>query len=79
MLNLGRTDLNIKNSFKTYRDMKLDPMIGGSLSFIKSLISKTGYQVKAAKGSTAQQKELVKAINALATLLMVVNAYLIIS
>ena len=64
VLNLGRTDLNIKNSFKTYRDMKLDPMIGGSLSFIKSLISKTGYQVKAAKGSTAQQKELVKAINA---------------
>ena len=63
VLNLGRTDLNIKNSFKTYRDMKLDPMIGGSLSFIKALISKTGYQVKAAKGSTAQQKELVKAIN----------------
>lgn len=63
VLNLGRTDLNIKNSFKTYRDMKLDPMIGGSLSFIKALISKTGYQVKAVKGSTAQQKELVKAIN----------------
>lgn len=63
VLSLGRTDLNIKNSFKTYRDMKLDPMIGGSLSFIKALISKTGYQVKAVKGSTAQQKELVKAIN----------------
>lgn len=63
VLNLGRTDLSIKNSFKTYRDMKLDPMIGGSLSFIKALISKTGYQVKAVKGSTAQQKELVKAIN----------------
>ena len=43
--------------------MKLDPMIGGSLSFIKALISKTGYQVKAVKGSTAQQKELIKAIN----------------
>lgn len=63
VLNLGRTDLSIKNSFKTYRDMKLDPMIGGSLSFIKALISKTGYQVKAVKGSTAQQKELIKAIN----------------
>ena len=43
--------------------MKLDPMIGGSLSFIKSLISKTPYRVKAAKGSTAAQKKIVKAMN----------------
>jgi len=63
VLHLGQKDLNIQNCFKTYRQMKLDPMIGGSLSFIKSLISKTPYRVKAAKGSTAAQKKIVKAMN----------------
>ena len=63
VLHLGRRDLSIQNCFRTYRDMKLDPIIGGSLSFVKALISKTPYQVKAARGSTAQQKKLVKAIN----------------
>lgn len=63
VLHLGRRDLAIQNCFRTYRDMKLDPIIGGSLSFVKSLISKTPYQIKAAKGSTAAQKKLVKAIN----------------
>lgn len=63
VLHLGRRDLSIQNCFRTYRDMKLDPIIGGSLSFVKALISKTPYQVKAARGSTAAQKKLVKAIN----------------
>ena len=63
VLHLGRRDLSIQNCFRTYRDMKLDPIIGGSLSFVKALISKTPYRVKAARGSTAQQKKLVKAIN----------------
>jgi len=63
VLHLGRRDLSIQNCFRTYRDMKLDPIIGGSLSFVKALISKTPYQVKAARGSTAAQKKLAKAIN----------------
>lgn len=63
VLHLGRRDLNIQNCFLTYRDMKLDPIIGGSLSFVKALISKTSYKVKEVKGSTAAQKKLVKAIN----------------
>ena len=63
VLHLGRRDLAVQNCFKTYRDMKLDPVIGGSLSFIKALISKTPYKIKAARGSTAKQKELVKALN----------------
>ena len=63
VLHLGRRDLSIEKCFLTYRDMKLDPIIGGSLSFVKALISKTGFKVKAAKGSTAAQKQLVKAIN----------------
>lgn len=63
VLHLGRRDLSIQNCFRTYRDMKLDPIIGGSLSFVKAIISKTPYQVKAARGSTAAQKKLVKAIN----------------
>ena len=64
VLHLGRSDLTLPKCFKTYRDMKLDPMIGGSLSFIKALISKTDFEIKAAKGSTAAQKEVVKALNA---------------
>jgi hypothetical protein len=64
VLRLGRSDLTVPKCFKTYRDMKLDPMVGGSLSFIKALVSKTGYKIKEAKGSTAAQKDLVKAINA---------------
>ena len=63
VLHLGRRDLAVQNCFKTYRDMKLDPVIGGSLSFVKALISKTPYKIKAARGSTAKQKELVKALN----------------
>lgn len=63
VLHLGRRDLSIQNCFRTYRDMKLDPIIGGSLSFVKALISKTPYQIKAARGSTAAQKKLAKAIN----------------
>ena len=64
VLRLGRSDLTVPKCFKTYRDMKLDPMVGGSLSFIKALVSKTGYKIKEAKGSTTAQKALVKAINA---------------
>ena len=63
VLSLGRRDLNINNCFRTYRDMKLDPIIGGSLSFVKAIISKTPYRLKAARGSTVAQKQLVKAIN----------------
>lgn len=63
VLHLGRRDLSIQNCFRTYRDMKLDPIVGGSLSFVKALISKTPYRVKAARGSTAVQKKLAKAIN----------------
>jgi len=63
VLSLGRRDLSINNCFRTYRDMKLDPIIGGSLSFVKAIISKTPYQLKAARGSTVAQKQLVKAIN----------------
>lgn len=64
VLKLGRAELTLPKCFKTYRDMKLDPIVGGSLSFIKALISKTGYELKAAKGSTAAQKALVVALNA---------------
>lgn len=63
VLHLGRSDLTLPKCFKTYRDMKLDPIVGGSLSFIKALISKTGFEIKAARGSTAAQKEVVKALN----------------
>lgn len=63
VLSLGLRDLAIQNCFKTYRQMKLDPIISGSLAFMKGLISKTPYRLKAAKGSTAAQRKLVAAIN----------------
>lgn len=59
VLHLGRRDLAVQNCFKTYRDMKLDPVIGGSLSFVKALISKTPYKIKAARGSIIQTSQEV--------------------
>ncbi len=37
---LGKEDLNVNNAFNTYRDMKLDGIISGSMSFIKSVLIK---------------------------------------
>lgn len=62
VMSLGRTDLNTQNAFATYRDMKLDGTISGSMSFIKAVLAKD-FEVKAKEGSTQKELNTVKAIN----------------
>lgn len=60
---LGKEELAINNAFSTYREMKLDGVISGSVSFIKSLVSKSGFEIEASKDATTQEKALVAALN----------------
>ena len=55
---LGKEDLNVNNAFNTYRDMKLDGIISGSMSFIKSVLIKD-FKVVGGK----KDARLVEAIN----------------
>lgn len=41
VLSLGKEDLNIENAFNTYREMKLDGVVSGSMGFIKSVLNKS--------------------------------------
>ncbi len=61
-MNLGREDLNINNAFSTYRDMKLDGVVSGSMSFIKAVLAKD-FHVVAKEGATAKEVATTKAIN----------------
>ncbi len=63
VLNLGKEELAVNNAFSTYREMKLDGVISGSVSFIKSLVSKSGFVIEAGKDATQQEKLLVAALN----------------
>jgi len=60
---MGKTDLNINNAFKTYRQMKMDSVIGGSMSFIKSLVTNSEYSLKPHPKATAKELALTKALN----------------
>ena len=63
VLTAGQKDLAIQNAFKTYRSMKYDPVINGSITFLKSIISKNKFQVVSNKNSNTRQKALDRAIN----------------
>lgn len=60
---LGKQDLNVNNAFKTYRDMKLDGMVSGSMSFIKAILSKGGFSLEYHPQATADEKKLTDALN----------------
>lgn len=60
---LGKQDLNVNNAFKTYRDMKLDGIISGSMSFIKAILSKGGFSLEYHTQATADEKRLTDALN----------------
>lgn len=62
-LTLGKQDLNVENAFHTFREMKLDGVISGSMSFIKALLSKGDYSVAYHPDSTAREKKVIDAIN----------------
>jgi hypothetical protein len=60
---LGKKDLNVNNAFNTYRDMKLDGIISGSVSFIKAILSKGGFELSYHPQATAEEKRLTDALN----------------
>ena len=60
---LGKSDLNVNNAFKTYRDMKLDGMVSGSMSFIKAILSKGGFKLEYHPDATQEEKKLTDALN----------------
>lgn len=62
-LQLGKKDLNVNNAFHTYRDMKLDGVVSGSMSFIKSLITQGEWEISPHKEATREEKALTRAIN----------------
>lgn len=64
VLQLGKHELSINQAFYTYRDMKLDGIISGSMSFIKAVLSKGDFKIAYHEKSTQQEKKLIDALNA---------------
>lgn len=60
---LGKKDLDINNAFHTYRDMKMDAIVSGSMSFLKALISKSDLDIVPHKDATTAEKALTEALN----------------
>ena len=63
VLSLGREDLSIGNAFNTYREMKLDGIVSGSMSFIKAVLSKSDYKIAYHENSTTKEKAVIDALN----------------
>ncbi|MCL7942238.1 hypothetical protein M8009_18320 [Halomonas sp. ATCH28] len=59
---LARNDLNINNAFSTYREMMLDGVISGSMSFLKSVMSRS-FKIGYHEQSTQAEKALITALN----------------
>lgn len=64
VLQMGRQDLSINNAFNTYREMKLDGIISGSVSFIKAVLSKGNVKIAYHPKSTDKEKKVIDALNA---------------
>lgn len=63
VLQLGKKELSVNNAFETYREMKYDGIISGSMSFIKSLVTKGGMEVKPHPEATTRELALTKELN----------------
>ena len=63
VLAMGKHDLNINNAFTTYREMKLDGVVSGSMSFIKAILSKGNIKIGYHEKSTAKEKKVIDALN----------------
>lgn len=63
VLQMGKRDLAIDQAFHTYREMKLDGIISGSMSFLKAILSKNDYKIGYHKDATKEERELVDALN----------------
>lgn len=60
---MGKKDLHVNNAFRTYREMKLDGIISGSMSFIKAILSKGGFTLQYHPQATQEEKRLTDALN----------------
>jgi len=60
---LGKKDLNVNNAFHTYREMKLDGIVSGSMSFIKAILSKGNFVIPYHAKSSAREKKVIDALN----------------
>lgn len=63
VLTLGKEDLNINNAFSTYRNMKLDGVISGGMSFVKAMTSKSTFKIAYHPDSTQEERKLIDALN----------------
>lgn len=63
VLQLGREDLRQGKAFETYREMKLDGVVSGSMAFIKGVMSKQFPTIKPHEKSTEKEKQLIAALN----------------
>lgn len=63
VLTMGKKALNINNAFTTYRDMKLDGIISGSMSFIKAVLAKGDWHITANPKATQDERKTVAAFN----------------
>lgn len=63
VMQLGKRDLSINQAFYTYRDMKQDGIISGSMSFIKAVLGKGGFSIPYHKDSTLEEKKTIDALN----------------
>ena len=63
VLLMGRQDLSINNAFNTYREMKLDGVVSGSVSFIKAVLSKGDVKIAYHAKSTEKEKKVIDALN----------------
>ena len=63
VLQMGKRDLSIDRAFHTYREMKLDGIVSGSMSFLKAILSKNDYKIGYHKDSTKEERDLIDALN----------------
>src|SRR5690606_548755 len=63
VMTLGKQDLSVNKAFYTYRDMKQDGIISGSMSFIKALLGKGDFSIQYHPKATAAEKAVVDALN----------------
>lgn len=63
VLTLGKEDLAQGKAFSTYRDMKLDGVISGSMSFIKGVISKQFPTISTPDDADQRERTVITKLN----------------
>jgi len=63
LLTYGNDALSINNAFDTYREMKMDGVISGSISYLKAVLTKGKFKIDYRDDSTQAEKSLIDALN----------------